>query len=107
LLFHQFIVTRGSTLAKIAYEISKSFDFIEIKMISSDFSDFKNDFRLQKSINCVGDLTKFIRLGAYLLEQFFIRRLKIEEVKYAIIYEILQNNIGLKMISDFSRLLIS
>ena len=47
------VEARGRTLAKIAYEISKSFDFIEIKMISSDFSDFKNNFRLQKLIKCV------------------------------------------------------
>ena len=46
----------GLTLAKIVYKISKSFDFIEIKMISSDFS---NDFSLQKSIKYVGNLTKF------------------------------------------------
>ena len=37
------VFLRGPTLAKIAYEISKSFGFIEIKMISSDF---KNDFRI-------------------------------------------------------------
>ena len=60
---------RGPTLTKIAYVILKSFDFIEIKMISSDFN---NDFRLQKSIKCVGDLTQDILLSAYNL---FIRRL--------------------------------
>ena len=54
--------TRAPTLAKIAYVISKSFDFIEIKMISSDFNI---DFRFQKSIKCVGDLTRDILLGAY------------------------------------------
>ena len=36
-------VSRGPTLQKILYEISKSFDFIEISLISCDFSDF-NDF---------------------------------------------------------------
>ena len=54
--------TRGPPLKKIAYVISKSFDFIEIKMISSDFN---KDFRLQKSIKCVGDSTRDILLGAY------------------------------------------
>ena len=32
-----YIVTRGPTLQKILYEISKSFDFIEISLISCDF----------------------------------------------------------------------
>ena len=32
--------TRGPTLQKIVYEISKSFDFIEITLISGDFTDF-------------------------------------------------------------------
>ena len=54
--------SRGPTLTKIAYVISKSFDFIEIKMISSDFNI---DFRLLKSIECVGDLTQDILLNAY------------------------------------------
>ena len=31
----------GLTLQKIVYKISKSFDFIEITLISSDFNDFK------------------------------------------------------------------
>ena len=31
---------RGPTLQKIVYEISKSFDFIEITLISGDFTDF-------------------------------------------------------------------
>ena len=54
--------SRGPPLKKIAYVISKSFEFIEIKMISSDFN---KDFRLQKSIKCVGDSTRDILLGAY------------------------------------------
>ena len=33
--------SRSPTLQKILYEISKSFDFIEITLISSDFTDFK------------------------------------------------------------------
>ena len=41
---------RGPTLQKILYEISKSIDFIEITMISCDFSDFK-DF-----IKCINTL---------------------------------------------------
>ena len=52
----------GLTLAKIVYEISKSFDFIEIKMISSDLD---NDFRLQKSIKCMGSLTQNVTLGTH------------------------------------------
>ena len=44
-------------------------------MISSDFSDLKNDLRLQKSIKCVGDSTKFIHLGTCQLEKLFIRHL--------------------------------
>ena len=32
---------RGPTLQKIVYEISKSIDFNEIILISSDFTDFK------------------------------------------------------------------
>ena len=78
----------NETVVKIMCEISKSFDFIEIILISNDFSDFKNDFRLQKSIKCVGDLTKFFHMGAYQLEILFIRRLLIKVVKYAVIYEI-------------------
>ena len=31
---------RGPTLQKIVYEILKSFDFIEIALISGDFTDF-------------------------------------------------------------------
>ena len=31
----------GLTLQKIVHKISKSFDFIEITLISSDFNDFK------------------------------------------------------------------
>jgi len=34
-------VPRGPTLPKIVYEISKSIDFNEITLISSDFTDFK------------------------------------------------------------------
>ena len=60
---------RGPTLTKIAYEISKSFDFIEIKMISSDFN---NDFRLQKSIICVGDLPQNVPLDAYNWEGYLL-----------------------------------
>jgi len=33
--------TWGPTLQKIVYKTSKSFDFIEITLISSDFTDFK------------------------------------------------------------------
>ena len=33
---------RGLTLQKILYKILKSFDFIEIILISCDFSDFKD-----------------------------------------------------------------
>ena len=47
-------IVEGSDTQKIAYVISKSFDFIEIKMISSDFN---KDFRLQKSIKYVSDST--------------------------------------------------
>ena len=36
-----YLLARGPTLQKIVYEISKSFDFIEITLISSDFTDFK------------------------------------------------------------------
>ena len=57
--------TRGPT-QKNAYVISKSFDFIEIKMISSDFN---KDFRLQKSIECVGDSTRDI-FGRLLIGNF-------------------------------------
>ena len=41
---------------KSCTRFSKSFDFIEIKIIniSSDFSDLNNDFRLQKSIDLTG-----------------------------------------------------
>ena len=38
-------------------EILKSFDIIEVKIISTDFSDFEHDFRLQKSIKYTVDLT--------------------------------------------------
>ena len=31
---------RGPTLQKILYKISKSFDFIEITLISGDFTEF-------------------------------------------------------------------
>ena len=34
------LYTRGPTLQKILYEISKSIDFNEIILISSDFTDF-------------------------------------------------------------------
>ena len=72
------LAARGPTLAKIAYEISKSFDFIEIKMISSDF---KNNFKLRKSIKFVSGLIiwapinwKSFLLGAYktLLGAYFL-----------------------------------
>ena len=69
---------RCPTLAKIAYLISKSFDFIEI------INDFNKDFRLQKSIKCVGDSTQDI-LDAYKLEKNFRRLL----IKCAIIYRFL------------------
>ena len=36
-----YIWPRGPTLPKIVYEISKSIDFNEIILISSDFTDFK------------------------------------------------------------------
>ena len=57
-----FYALTGLTLAKIVYEISKSFDFIEIKMI---LSDLDNDFRLQKSIKCMGSLTQNVTLGTH------------------------------------------
>ena len=90
-------VLRALTLAKIVYEISKSFDFIEIKVILSDF-------KLKKSIQCVGDLAKFVHLGAYQLKYLFIKRslnfircLLIQLVKYArfygITYLILQSDV--------------
>ena len=42
------VLARGLTLAEIMYEISRNlFDFQLI-------SDFKLDFKLQKSINCMG-----------------------------------------------------
>ena len=32
--------SKGSDISKIVYKISKSFDFIEITLISGDFTDF-------------------------------------------------------------------
>ena len=44
---------RGPTLQKIVYEISKSFDFIEITLISGDFTDFIEITLIVKSRKCL------------------------------------------------------
>ena len=44
---------RGPTLQKIVYEISKSFDFIEIILISGDFTDFIEITLIEKSRKCL------------------------------------------------------
>ena len=44
---------RGPTLQKIVYEISKSFDFIEITLISGDFTDFIEITVIVKSRKCL------------------------------------------------------
>ena len=44
---------RGPTLQKIVYEISKSFDFIEITLISADFTDFIEITLIVKSRECL------------------------------------------------------
>ena len=46
-------VPRGPTLQKIVYEISKSFDFIEITLISGDFTDFIEITVIVKSRKCL------------------------------------------------------
>ena len=43
---------RGPTLQKIVYEISKSFDFIEITLSSGDFTDFIEIALIVKSRKC-------------------------------------------------------
>ena len=43
----------GPTLHKIVYEISKSFDFIEITLISGDFTDFIEITLIVKSRKCL------------------------------------------------------
>ena len=40
-------------LQKIVYEISKSFDFIEITLISGDFTDFIEIILIVKSRKCL------------------------------------------------------
>ena len=45
----------GAMLVKIMYEILKSKCVFHVILAIS-----KNDFRLQKSIKCVGDLIKFL-----------------------------------------------
>ena len=44
---------RGPTLQKIVYEILKSFDFIEITLISGDFTDFIEITMIVKSRKCL------------------------------------------------------
>ena len=44
---------RGPTLQKIVYEISKSFDFIEITLISGNFTDFIKITLIVKSRKCL------------------------------------------------------
>ena len=46
-------IPRGPTLQKIVYEISKSFDFIEITLISGDFTDFIEITVIVKSRKCL------------------------------------------------------
>ena len=43
----------GSDTSKIVYEISKSFDFIEITVISGDFTDFIEITLIVKSRKCL------------------------------------------------------
>ena len=45
--------TEGSDTSKIVYEISKSFDFIEITLISGDFTDFIEITLIVKSRKCL------------------------------------------------------
>ena len=45
--------SRGPTLQKIVYEISKSFDFNEITLISGDFTDFIEITLIVKSRKCL------------------------------------------------------
>ena len=45
--------TRGPTLQKVVYEISKSFDFIEITLISGDFTDLIEITVIVKSRKCL------------------------------------------------------
>ena len=59
----QDVRSQKNQTSKIAYTISKLFDFIKITLISSDFTDFKLDFcdfKAKKSIDCVGDLAKML-----------------------------------------------
>ena len=44
---------RGPTLQRIVYEISNSFDFIEITLISGDFTDFIEITLIVKSRKCL------------------------------------------------------
>jgi len=81
---------RGPTLQKIVYEISKSFDFIEITLISSDFTDFKVISLIWNIYNyLIAFLILFYVLAWFGTNGFICEFICQDYLQYANIYQIL------------------